>query len=78
MHHLNIKIRAESLALILDTSEGQYVLHRQGGNPFNDPELQKLDGKTTRCTGFITGYVLKISDWTSRGGAIRANCRLII
>jgi hypothetical protein len=56
--------RSEHEAVFIDTDEGQYVLRRQGGTPFHDPELQKLDGKTIRCTGVLREYVLKISDWT--------------
>jgi hypothetical protein len=56
--------KSESEAIFLETEEGEYVLRRQGGNPFHDPELQKLVGKTIRCTGLAREYVLKISDWT--------------
>jgi hypothetical protein len=56
--------KSESETIFLDTEEGQYVLRREGGNPFHDPELHKLVGKTIRCTGFAREYVLKISDWT--------------
>jgi len=56
--------RSESEALFLETPDGEYVLRRQGGNPFHDPELQKLVGKTIRCSGSARDYVLKISDWT--------------
>jgi len=56
--------KSESEAIFLITEEGQYVLRREGENPFHDPELQKLVGKTIRCTGFAREYVLKISGWT--------------
>jgi len=56
--------RSESEAIYLETKDGRYVLRRQGENPFHDPELQKLVGKTIRCTGLARDYVLKISDWT--------------
>lgn len=50
-------------AVFLVTETGQYVLRRQGGNPFRDPELEKLVGKTISCTGDITGYTFLMSDW---------------
>ena len=56
--------KSESEAIFLETGDGEFVLRRQGGNPFHDPELQKLVGKTIRCTGFARDYVLKISGWT--------------
>jgi hypothetical protein len=56
--------KSESEAIFLETGDGEFVLRRQGGNPFHDPELQKLVGKTIRCTGLARDYVLKISDWT--------------
>jgi len=56
--------KSESEAIFLETEKGEYVLRRQVGNPFHDPELQKLVGKTIRCTGLAREYVLKISDWT--------------
>ena len=57
--------KSEHEALFIRTQDGkQYVLRRQGGNPFYDPELQELLGKTIRCTGSVSDYVLKISDWS--------------
>ena len=56
--------KSESEAIFLETEEGKFVLRRKGGNPFRDPELQKLVGKTIRCNGLARDYVLKISDWT--------------
>jgi hypothetical protein len=56
--------KSESEAIFLETEEGRYVLRREGGNPFHDPELQKIVGKTIRCTGFARDYVLKISEWS--------------
>jgi hypothetical protein len=56
--------KSESEAIFLETGDKEFVLRRQGGNPFHDPELHKLVGKTIRCTGLAREYVLKISDWT--------------
>jgi hypothetical protein len=41
----------------------EYVLRRQGGNAFQDPELERLVGSRIRCTGTVTGYTLLITDY---------------
>ena len=51
-------------AVRLETKDGSFVLRRIGGNPFQDPELDKLVGKTIRCRGELLGYTLTISDWS--------------
>lgn len=56
--------KSEHEAVYLKTQNGRFVLRRQGGNPFYDPELEKLVGKTIRCKGVMTGYTLIISHWT--------------
>lgn len=55
--------KSEHEAVVLDTEEGQYVLRRRGGNPFHDPELEKLAGKTIRGRGDIVGYNFLLTDW---------------
>jgi hypothetical protein len=54
--------KSEHEAIYLETERDQYVLRRQGGNPFHDPELHKLVGKMVRCTGVVDDYTLTISD----------------
>ena len=56
--------KSEHDAIYLVTKDGDYVLRRQGGNAFFDPELEKLVGKTIQCTGTLTGYTLLITDYT--------------
>jgi hypothetical protein len=56
--------KSEHEAVYLETQDGRYVLRRQGGNPFYDPELERLVGKTIRCKGIVAGYTLLISNWT--------------
>ncbi len=56
--------KSKHLAVMLDTGEMRYILRRQGGNPFSDPELDKLVGKTIRGTGTLTGYTFILSDWS--------------
>jgi hypothetical protein len=55
--------KSEHEAVYLDSDKGRYVLRRQGGNPFYDPELQKLVGRDIRCTGEVHDYLLMISSW---------------
>jgi hypothetical protein len=55
--------KSEHEAVFLETEPDEYVLRRQGGNPFYDPELQNLVGKTIRCTGVVAEYTLVISEW---------------
>jgi len=56
--------KSERDAIFLVTSEGDYVLRRQGGNPYHDPDLERLVGKKIRCTGILTGYTLLVSEFT--------------
>jgi hypothetical protein len=55
--------KSEHDAVWLVTEAKEYVLRREGGNPFRDPELDKLVGKRIRCDGFVTGYTLIMSSW---------------
>jgi hypothetical protein len=48
--------KSEHDAVCLETTEGTYVLKRLGGNPFNDPELNKLVGKQIKATGLLDQY----------------------
>jgi len=56
------KSKSAHEAVYLESDGKSYVLRRQGGNPFYDPDLEKLVGKTVRCTGTVSDYVLMISD----------------
>jgi hypothetical protein len=56
------KSEHEAVFIVLDDHE--YVLRRaDGDNPFADPELDALVGKTITCEGVIQGYVLTITRW---------------
>jgi hypothetical protein len=55
--------KSEHEAVCLVSDQGEFVLRRKGGNPFSDPELDKLVGKQIRCDGDIVGYTLIISTW---------------
>jgi hypothetical protein len=55
--------KSEHEAVVLETGSGEYVLRRAGGNPFYDPELDELVGKTIQATGTLHGYTLIMSRW---------------
>lgn len=50
-------------AVFLQTEQGDYKLEREEGNPFKDPELEKLIGRRISCEGRFVGYVFRITDW---------------
>ena len=55
--------KSEHDAVVLVTDDGrELILRRLGGNPFADPELDALVGKTVRCTGELRGTTLIASD----------------
>ena len=56
--------KSEHDAVFVESDQGRYVLRREGGNPFFDPELEKLVGKTVRCQGTIAGTTFIMSDWS--------------
>jgi hypothetical protein len=58
--------KSEREAILLITEEGEYVLRRQGGNPFYDQELEKLVGKKIEVDGKIIGYTLIMSNWLKK------------
>lgn len=49
--------KSEHDAVCLETDQGSFVLRRVGGNPFRDPVLHQLIGKTITATGMIRNYV---------------------
>ena len=61
--HIAIGSKSERSAVCLTSDGREYVLRRKDGNPFYDPELENLVGKSIRCTGMVTGYTLLMSDW---------------
>ena len=57
--------KSERQAVFLETDDkASYLLRRRGGNPFFDPVLQKLVGKTIHCKGILTEHTFIISDWS--------------
>lgn len=54
--------KSEHDAVCLETDSGSFVLRRKGGNPFNDPELNKLVGEKVSATGVVTNYLFIAND----------------
>ena len=55
--------KSEHDAVMLETPTKDYVLRIKGGNPFSNPELDKLVGKKIKATGELADYVLFLEDW---------------
>jgi hypothetical protein len=55
--------KSEREAVVLETSHGEYVLRREGGNPFRDPELEQLVGKRIRAVGRERQHTLVMDHW---------------
>lgn len=60
--------KSERAAVTLVTDSGEYVLRRHAGNPFRDPVLEGLVGKTIRGEGRLTGTTLVLTGWTVEPG----------
>jgi hypothetical protein len=60
--------KSEHEAVLLDTGAGTYRLRRAGGNPFADPELDRLVGQQIVCTGTVHQGTVIMSDWRPAGG----------
>jgi hypothetical protein len=55
--------KSEREAVFLETKGRRYVLRQMGGDPYHDPELEKLVGKTIIAEGEVDDYVLLVSGW---------------
>lgn len=51
--NVSVGSKSEHKAVCLQTESGTYILRREGGNPFNDGELNKLIGKQISSTGIL-------------------------
>lgn len=56
--------KSEHDAVYLETADKSYVLRRQGGNPFYDPQLERLVGETIRCQGEASDHTLIIAGYS--------------
>ena len=55
--------KSEHPAVMLLTPQGPLKLRRPGGNPFRDPELEKLVGREIDCEGEIHQGQLLLTRW---------------
>lgn len=58
--------KSEHAAIVLLTEHGPLKLRRAGGNPFVDPELEKLVGKEVVCDGEL-----------HQGQLLMTNCNIV-
>ena len=64
--------KSERDAVMIVTDAGEFVLRREGGNPFRDAALEKLVGRTICCEGAVHGYTLIMSKWRETGDDAKA------
>ena len=50
-------------AVVLESDSGEFILQREGANPFYDPDLEALVGKRIRFRGVIDGFVFSVKSW---------------
>ena len=55
--------KSERDAVMLQSGSDEYLLRQKDGNPFYDPQLIDLVGKSISCEGVIVGQTLVISKW---------------
>jgi hypothetical protein len=55
--------KSEREAIFLETKGRRYLLRQMGGDPYHDPELDQLVGKTIKAQGEVDDYLLLLSDW---------------
>jgi hypothetical protein len=54
-------------AVMLTTVDGTYRLRRAGGNPFSDPELDKLVGQDIVAQGMLHEGTVIMQSWEASG-----------
>lgn len=60
--------KSDHVAVMLETPAGTYKLTRMGGNPFSDPELDKLVGSEIDGVGNVSRNQFILTDWTVTNG----------
>lgn len=67
--------KSDHEAVCLDTGTEVFKITRVGGNPFSDPELDRLVGSRIRCEGtLLKGNQLRVS---SIEEVENASCRFV-
>lgn len=55
--------KSEHQAVLLEVGDRRYKLRQPGGNPFHDPALAALVGRTIRGTGLLSGTTFLLTEW---------------
>jgi hypothetical protein len=55
--------KSERDAVVIDTADTSFVLRRQGGNAFADPDLDALVGRRVRLEGTAMATTFVIDRW---------------
>lgn len=50
--------KSEHLGVVLETQDGEFLLRREGGNPFADPFWDEWIGRRVSCEGILEGGTL--------------------
>jgi hypothetical protein len=60
--------KSDHMAVMLETPDGMFRLARMGGNPFSDPELNKLVGHQIDGVGNVSRNQFTLTNWTVTDG----------
>jgi hypothetical protein len=56
--------KSDRVGVVLDDGKGRiFALRRAGGNPFSDPAMDELVGKTITATGIVAGGSFIMDRW---------------
>ena len=55
--------KSERVAVMFVTSEGEFVLRRQGGHPLQDDTLDLLVGRKIAAEGHVNGQYFNMIEW---------------
>ncbi len=55
--------KSERVAVMFVTSEGEFVLRRQGGHPLQDDTLDLLVGRKISAEGHVNGQYFNMIEW---------------
>ena len=55
--------KSEHQAVLLEADGHRYKLRQPGGNPFHDPALEALVGRTIRATGQLADATFLLAGW---------------
>ena len=61
--HVSGRSKHAHEAVMLETPDGDLILRREGANPFHDPTLLALVGRTLRCQGEVDGATFFVASW---------------